>query len=363
MNARTDGIIRVGILSWAHIHAEFRAKALKEIPQARVVAIADDDAARGQDAARRFEADLHSDWRELLARDDIDVVLIESENCRHAEQAIAAARAGKDIFCEKPMATNLADADRMVAEARRAGVELTVAFVSRFGREADRARQFVDSGILGTILTARAFVGLAGIEEIGCPPAMARWMEDPRAGGGGAWIDEGSHAVDLMRWLVGEIHSISAVTSNGAKKDLAVEDSAAALLRFRNGAIGEVNASWSLAIDIGMRNTLELYGTDGTMFLEMTSRSPKVEVYGSTAAAAGPGWIRPHIVPAVTEPHDYSSWPPHVHHYKREISSYVDRYLAGKKPYGPTGEDGRAVVQVVDAGYESARTGATVVLS
>lgn len=363
MSQRERKTVRVGITSWAHIHAEFHAKALSEIPQARLVAIADENAARGGDAASRYGAAFHQDWRELVARKDIDVVMIESENHRHAEQAVAAARAGKDVFCEKPMATSTADADDMVAEAARAGVDLTVAFVSRFGKEADRAKQIVDSGFLGQIVSARAFVGLAGIEEIGCPPAMARWMEDPRTGGGGAWIDEGSHAVDMLRWMVGDIESVSADMSRQVKKHLDVEDSAMVVLRFRNGALGEIAASWSLAIDIGMRNTLELYGARGALFLEMTSRTPKVEVYGPELAAGGPGWIRPHIVPAVTEPHDYSSWPPHVHHYKREVASYVQRYLEGRRPYGPTGADGQAVVHVISAGYESARTGARVVLS
>jgi predicted dehydrogenase len=362
MNHRQRNTVRVGIISWAHIHAEFRAKALAEIPAARIVAIADDEEGRGTDAARRYGAAFHRDWRELVARPDVDVVMIESENNRHAEQALAAARSGKDIFCEKPMATNDADADAMVAAAAKAGVDLTIAFVSRFGKEAERAKQLVDSGVLGRIVNARAFVGLAGIEEIGCPAAMARWMEDPVSGGGGAWIDEGSHAVDMMRWMVGEIDSVMAVTSKQVKTHLEVEDSAAALLRFNGGALGEVGTSWSLAIDIGMRNTLELYGARGSLFLEMTSRTPKVEVYGPEAAGGGPGWLRPHIVPAVTEPHDYSSWPPHVHHYKREVSSYVQKYLGGRMPYGPTGEDGRAVVNVVSAGYESARTGSAVTL-
>ena len=280
MSARPRDSVRVGIISWAHIHAEFRAKALAEIPSAHIVAIADEDDARGADAARRYGAALHRDWRELVARPDVDVVMIESENNRHAEQAVAAARSGKDIFCEKPMATNNADADAMVVAAAKAGVDLTVAFVSRFGKEAERAKQLVDSGMLGRIVSARTFVGLAGIEEIGCPAAMARWMEDPVSGGGGAWIDEGSHGVDMMRWMVGEIDSVVAVTSKQVKTHLEVEDSVAVLLRFRGGALGEVSASWSLAIDIGMRNTLELYGTRGSLFLEMTSRAPKVEVYG-----------------------------------------------------------------------------------
>ena len=354
--------VRVGIVSWAHIHAEFCAKALSEIPTARLIAVADDNSVRGQDAAKRYGADFQSDWHDLIRRDDIDVVFIESENNRHAEQAIAAARAGKDIFCEKPMATTLKDADRMLAAAQEAGVGLTVAFVSRFGKEAERAKRILDSGVIGDILSARAVIGLAGIEEIGCPPEMARWMEDPEAGGGGAWIDEGSHAVDLLRWMVGEVGSVTAVTAQLVKKHLKVEDQAIALLQFRNGALGEINTSWSLNIDLGMRNTIEFYGRNGTLFLEMTSRAPKVEVYTSSLPQYLGGWVRPHIVPATTEPHDYSSWPPHVHHYKREVSAYIDRYVRGEKPYGPEGIDGRAALEIIMAGYESARTGRTVVL-
>ena len=210
--------LRVGMISWAHVHAEFRAKALKELPDVRIIAIADDNEARGRAAAKRFGVDQFvADWRDLVRRDDVDVVMVHSENSRHVDQVIAAAEAGKHVFCEKPIATSVADAARMVAAVEKAGVEGTAAFVSRFSQEASRAKAVVDAGILGTIIHARSFIGLAGIREIGCPPDMADWMEDATLGGGGAWIDEGSHAIDLLRWLNGDITRIATMTANRNK--------------------------------------------------------------------------------------------------------------------------------------------------
>jgi predicted dehydrogenase len=359
VSARSE--LRAGMISWAHIHAEFRAKALLELPGTRIVAIADDNEARGRDAAQRFGAESFStEWRDVVERDDVDVVFVHSENALHAAQVVAAAQAGKDVFCEKPIATSVQDADRMVEAVNAAGVSGTAAFVSRFSQEAERAKRIVESGVLGEIVNARSLIGLAGIAEIGCPPSMAAWMEDRRLGGGGAWIDEGSHAVDLLRDLVGNVKTVAAFTASRVKHHIEVEDVGVALLAFENGALGEIATSWSLAIDVGMRNTLELYGSRGTLFLEPTSRFPHVELYTETLPPELRGWVSPHIRPDVSEPHDYSSWPPHVHHYKREIASYVDRWLRGDAQPGPTLEDGRECLAVIEAGYEAAQTGTAV---
>jgi predicted dehydrogenase len=347
--------LRVGMISWAHVHAEFRAKALSEIPGVRIVAISDDDEQRGRDAASRFGVpEFTSDWRRVVERDDIDVVFVHSENALHADQVEAAADAGKDVFCEKPIATTIADADRMVAAVERAGVEGTAAFVSRFSQEAERAKKIVDSGVLGEIVNARALIGLAGIAEIGCPPSMVDWMLDPILGGGGAWIDEGSHAVDLLRHFVGDVTAVCSLSARRVKVALDVEDVAVAVLSFESGALGEIATSWSLAVDIGMRNSIELYGSKGTLVVSPTSRFPRVDLYTEDLPPELRGWISPHIRPDVSEPHDYSSWPPHVHHYKREVASYAERWLRGEKPYGPTLHDGRACLEVIRAGYEAA---------
>lgn len=361
MNAIKE--IRAGMLSWAHVHAEFRTKALLEMPGVRVVAVADDNLPRGEAAGRRWGIpDVYQDWRRLVERKDIDVVFVHSENNRHAEQVIMAAEAGKDIFCEKPMATSLEDAQRMLDAVRKNRVQLVVAFVSRFAKEAERARRIVETGVLGEIVSARSIIGLAGIREIGCPADMEAWMVDPIAGGGGAWIDEGSHAVDLLRWMVGDVEAVCLSTVQKVKRHLQVEDEAIGLLRFRNGALGEVNTSWSLAIDVGMRNAIELYGSQGSLFLESTSSTPKVSLYTEKLPSELRGWVTPHIIPEVTEPHDYQSWPPNVHHYKREIASFVSRYQKGELPFGPSGEDGRACLAVLLAGYRSAKSGSFITL-
>ncbi|SNT60709.1 Predicted dehydrogenase [Asanoa hainanensis] len=351
-------MIRIGMVSWAHVHAEFRAKALSELPGVQITAISDDDKDRGKAAAQRHGVDTFvDDWRDLMTRDDVDIVMVHSENARHADQVVAAAEAGKHVFCEKPIATSVADATRMAAAVRQAGVDGTAAFVSRFSKEADRAKKIVDSGVLGRILLTRSFIGLAGIAEIGCPPDMTAWMSDPALGGGGAWIDEGSHGVDLLRWLVDDITEVSAFTANRHKPDLDGEDIAVALLRYENGALGEIGTVWSLAADIGMRNNLELYGTEGTLVMRATDPFPRVEVYRSGDDPLYRGWTTPHIEPDAAEPHDYGSWPPHTHHYKREVASYIHRVREGLRPFGPTLDDGLECLRVIEAGYASAANG------
>jgi predicted dehydrogenase len=130
-----------------------------------------------------------------------------------------------------------------------------------------------------------------------------------------------------------------------------------AVLGFENGALGELATSWSLNIDVGMRNTVELYGSGGTLFLESTSRQPRVSLYTGALPAELRGWVEPQIAPDEAEPHDYTSWPPHVHHYKREMAAYVERRASGRRPYGPTMRDGLACLEVLAAGYASARSG------
>jgi predicted dehydrogenase len=347
--------LRIGMISWAHVHAEFRAKALKELPGTRIVAISDDNEQRGRSAAQRFNVtDFIYDWRDLVRRDDIDVVMVHSENARHADQVIAAAQAGKHVFCEKPIATSSSDARRMLEAVEKAGVEGTAAFVSRFSQEATRAKAILDSGILGSIIHTRSLIGLSGIREIGCPPDMADWMEDPALGGGGAWIDEGSHGIDLVRWLIGDIVRLAAMTANRAKPGLKVEDICTAIFTYANGALGEIGTAWSMAVEIGMRNVLEIYGSRGTLIMRATDQFPRIEVFDANGGQLLKGWSIPHIEADAKEPHDYSSWPPHVHHYKREVASYVNRIQSGTRPFGPTLRDGLACISVIEAGYRSA---------
>ncbi|NPV54596.1 MAG: Gfo/Idh/MocA family oxidoreductase [Firmicutes bacterium] len=353
----------VGMISYAHVHAQFRSRALCEIPEVSIKAIADDNEARGRAAASEYGAPYYySDYRSLLDRKDIGLVFIHSETNRHAEIAIAAAEAGKHVFCEKPMTTSMRDARRIMDAVRRTGVRFTMGFCSRFMPEAERAKEIVDSGVLGDITMARAIIGLAGVAEIGCPPDMVEWMLDPERSGGGAFIDEGSHGIDLLRWLMGDIESISAFVSKTVRKDLPLEDTATAILRFKNGAIGELSTSWNLNIDIRMRNVIELYGSLGTMLIELTTPLPAVKVYTRESLPATlAGWVNPYIIPQEVEPHNYLSWPTHVQHYRNEVRDVIWRFLDGRE-FRVKGEDGYAALEAILAGYVSAREGKEIKL-
>ena len=183
--------IRVGMISFDHVHAEFRSKALAEMPdEVSIVAIAEVDRGRGEAAARKFGGAYYQDYRELLTRDDLDLVFVHSANNTHKEIVLETVAAGKHVFCEKPLANTVADAEEMTEAVNRAGLRHAVGFCSRYIPEAERAKEIIDAGMLGKLLSVKAVIGLAGIAEIGCPDHMTEWMTDPLRGGGGALIDE-----------------------------------------------------------------------------------------------------------------------------------------------------------------------------
>ena len=348
--------VRVGMISYDHIHAEFRSRALSEMPDdVNIVAIAEENEMRGSEAVKKFGGTHYKDYRQLLGRDDVDLVFIHSANNTHKKIALDAIKAGKHLFCEKPLATTVADAEEMTEAVNRSGLRHAVGFCSRFIPEAERAKEIISQGLLGKLLTVKALIGLAGIKEIGCPDYMANWMVDPVRGGGGALIDEGAHAFDLLHWFIGDIQSVCCAAANLNKSHLQVEDDATTLTRFANGALGSVTTLWSLNIDIGMRNVLEIYGSEGTLFVELTSKNPRVSLYSERVpkTALG-GWFDPHIKPAETEPHDYLSWATHTRHYKREVTNFIECFKNGQ-PFRATFDDGLKVARVTEAAYRSAK--------
>jgi len=347
--------LRIGMISYEHVHADFRSKALSEMEDVEIVAIADDDADRGQGAVTRYGGEYYTDYRKLLERKDIDFVFIHSANSAHLEMVLETAAAGKNLFCEKPMATGAADALTMTEAVERAGLRNTLGFCSRFIPEAERAKEVLDSGLIGKMIGIRAVIGLAGIAEIGCPDYMVDWMVDPVRGGGGALIDEGAHAIDLLRWYAGDVKAVSSVTANNDKPSLQVEDNAATALQFASGALGTLNTLWSMHIDVGMRNTLELYGSEGTISLELTSKHPKLQVYSEHLGGLANGsWFEPHVKPKEAEPHDYQGWPTHAQHYKREVTDII-ACLKQDRPFRVDFRDGLHVARVTEAGYLSAK--------
>ena len=356
--------LKIGMISFDHIHADMRMKALLEQPDdVEIVAIAERDETRGRASQQKYGGEYYQDYRKLLERKDLDFVFIHSATGDHKDMVLAAAHAGIDVFCEKPLATSFDEARLMLAAVEKAGIRHTTGFNSRLIPEAQRGKAIFDSGVLGKIVSVRSFLSSIGPRELGCPPHMLEWILDPAKAAGGALIDEGVHAIDLMRWFLGDVSSVFTMMNKAVKTDLAVEDNAITLLSFKNGTLGELNTSWSINIDVGFKNTLEFYGSKGTLLIELTSRAPKVALYteGATADPSLGGWIEPQIKPDSSDPHDYTSWPTHAIHFKREIVDIIRR-LKNDIPFDITFEDGVRVAAVTSAAYASAAKGELVKL-
>jgi predicted dehydrogenase len=206
-----------------------------KLPNVEIAGIYDDDEKLGKDAAGSYHTTYYRDQAGFLAA-DIDAVIICSENSRHKEMVVNAAKAKKHILCEKPIATNVRDAKEMIAVCEEQGVILQIAFPVRFSDPIMRLKKMIDDGELGDIVAFRT-------TNRGQNPGG--WFIDPDQSGGGAVLDHTVHMVDIMRWYSGkEISSVHAIVDSFFH-DVEIDDAGILTLEFENGMIASHDASWS----------------------------------------------------------------------------------------------------------------------
>lgn len=256
--------------------------ALAERPGgAELVAVA----SRRESSARAF-ADryaiprVYADWRELLADPEIDAVCIASPTGAHAEMAIAAAQAGKHILTEKPMATTLTDADAMIDACERAGVTLGVIFMYRFMDTALKMKQAVDSGLIGKPILGECigkFLRTQAYYDSG------EWRGSWAGEGGGALMTQTSHTLDLLIWMLGDVHQLGGFYTTTPMHQIETEDLAVASLKFTSGALGSVISS--SAITPPSDRVLTIHGSEGTVGL-VGDRLVRWDVAGGPDAEA-----------------------------------------------------------------------------
>lgn len=267
-------------------------------------------------------------WQNAVQRDDVDAVLIATPNAQHCEIALAAARAGKHVLVDKPMACTVADADRMISAAREHQVVLVPFQNTRFAPPFAAARDLVAAGGLGPVTGLRVAFGHAG-PQAWAP--RATWFFERATSGGGCLIDLGVHAIDLARAVSGEEIVEVGAALNGAAGD--VETDAQLLVRLSGGAIGTVHASWSSRP--GPDHQLTVIGTEGTLHLDTRTPLTLFRANGERERVE---------LPAAT-------------------GSPLDEFLAavqGDRLPSVNAHDGRAAIAVVEAAYRSAASGATV---
>ena len=252
--------LRIAVLSRWHVHADEYAKAINDHPDSRVAAVWDEDPQRGQRWATELGVDFVPDYAALMARRDIDGVVVTSPTNRHRELIVGAARAGKHVFTEKVLATQMDDARAIAAAVRASSIRFTISFPRRTIAPLVHAKAMLDSGALGDVTLLRIRISHDG--------ALRNWLPahffDPQACGGGAMIDLGAHGMYLSRWLLGTPVRCTSIFNSVTKR--AVEDNAVSVIEFANKAVAINETSF---VSWGGAYSVEIDGTRGGF--QMTS--------------------------------------------------------------------------------------------
>ena len=285
------------------------------------------DAFAAQHGAKRA----YTDYADLLRDRDVDIVYIATPNAQHAEQALAAARAGKHVLCEKPLALSVSDARRMVEAFEAAGLKLGTHFQTRHHTAFVETKRLLDRRAIGDVI-------LVQIEVSSGAGQLRSWRADPQLAGLGSINNIAVHPYDLVRYLLGsEVREVVAMTDVGRAPDL--ERMALALLRFQNGAMAYVNANQKVP---NFQPDIDIYGTAGRIVgIDCTRPFRDGELRVLTAAGE-----------QVTK---YSSKDAVV----RSVAVFNDAVKHDREP-NASGLDGLRSVQLTDAVIRSAREGRLV---
>jgi len=328
------GVIGCGNISSFHIEA------IRRLPNARLAAVASRDARKARSVAEREGCAACGDYRELLARDDVEIVCLTTPSGTHAEIGMDVLAAGKHLLVEKPMAMRSRDAERMMELAERKGVTLSVVSQRRFEEAHQIAKRAVDEGRLGKLLLVEAHVPLYRSQEY---YDSADWRGTPDQDGG-ALMNQGIHSIDLLLWFGGRAVSVCGKVAT-LTHDMEAEDLGLAIVSFANGAYGTIMASTS--IRPGFSPTLSIYGERGTIRMEGTKfvhwsvpgmEEPKL----TDEASDGSG---------VSDPKAIS----HVYH-ERQLAAQIAA-IENDQPPPVTGHDGKRAVELIEAIYSSSKTG------
>lgn len=315
-----------------------------------LIAIADIDADRARLGAESFGAlAWYTDYHDLLAREDVHVVSICLPHHLHKDVVLTALNAGKHVICEKPLTTTTEDADEIIAAARKTDVYLSVIFQHRYDRSYQQLHRAVKNGAFGQVLAAQVFHKSAIRPR---SDQMLPWRYTHEAAGGGVFIMQTIHYLDILLWSLGRVESVAALVDTLAR-DEPVEDSGAAVLRFENGAIGSVVTTNASRTE--WRTRIEVHGTTGAAVVE-NNEFVRWEP-SSHYVDDGEYTEEPELTPVERELLDWYG----TGHIK-QIADFVTHVRNGLPP-AVTAEDGRYATAVIQAFYESSRTGQSVSVS
>ncbi len=340
------GIIGCGVIS------NFHAAAIKDIPGAELVAVMDRNKLR---AARLADAN-HCAWYDDLrqfCRHEMDIVTVCTPSGLHKEPAIAAIRAGKHVIVEKPLDINLQRCDAIIEAAEKAGVKLATIFPSRWSECNRMMKEAVENRWFGRLTMGDTYVKWWRTQEYYDSGA---WRGTWKMDGGGALMNQSIHNIDLIQWFMGGVESVMAMSGLLAHRRIEVEDTAVAVLKFKNGALGVIEGATS--VYPGLLKKIEIHGNRGTVVVEQdnivfwkfagpTPLDSKVKKMMSSVKAGTGGASDPKAISSVG--------------HRKQFEDFIQSVETGGKPL-VDGKEGRKSVEIILAIYKSARTGKLVKL-
>jgi predicted dehydrogenase len=314
---------------------------------AELVSVYDVNAKMNTEVASKFGVKAASSIDELLSS-DIDAVYIATPANLHCQQVIECAKAKKHILCEKPLGMTIKETQKMIAACKKAKVLLGTAFMMRFQSQHQAALQMIKAGKIGKPVYARA--------QLSCwyPPIKGAWRQNPKQGGGGSLIDMGGHCIDLLEMFFGQVKTVSCFVRNTVHKYKS-EDSAIAMLEFKNGALATVDTFFCIP-DNSSKNVLELYGSKGSILAKGTIGQGQAGEMAAFLEEETKGY---EAQQARQKAEGIKIAPPPVNMYKAEIEEFSQAVIEKREPEN-TARIGLQSQRVLVACYKSARTGKTI---
>lgn len=362
------GLVGYGFMGRTHTNAYKRVNDFFDLEYRPVLkAVCGRDAKAAQAFADKWEYEsVETDWKALIARDDIDAVDICTPNNTHAEIAIAAAKAGKMILCEKPLSMDLAEGQKMVEEIEKAGVKNTVWYNYRRVPAVTLAKKLIDEGRLGRIFHYRAnFLQDWTISEDLPQGGAALWRLDAKAAGSGVTGDLLAHCIDTALWLNGSISSVSAMTETfikerkhnltGQVEPVKIDDACTFMCRFANGSLG-LFESTRYARGHKALYTFEVNGEKASIKWDLHDLH-RLEYFDHGDDSIVRGWRSIHVTDG-DQPYMKSWWVPglqigYEHTFVHQVADFLADLSAGR-PTSPTFREALATQAVCDAVLDSA---------
>lgn len=320
--------LRWGLIGCGDIAQKRVAPALRDSASCELVAVNRAQSELAASFAKQFGArKWYLDWNKLLLDDEIDAVYIATPVHLHAEQAIAAAAAGKHVLCEKPMAMNVRECDQMIEACRSNNVKLGIAYYRHFYPVVERIKAIIKSGEIGAPVLAQ----INAFEWFNPDVSNSRsWLLKRELAGGGPMFDFGCHRIEVLNNIFGTITEVRSMTAN-VVFDREVEDTATALFRFERGACGVLSVSHAA---VEPKDSLDIFGSLGSIRVSILNEG-KIRVVGKLGER-------------------YEAHPPAANLHAPVVEDFVTAVLTNREP-AVSGATGRAVAIVEEEIYTQAK--------